>query len=233
MKCVDTVVDLKGKKDKIIIGVGHSDYNKVVELIEYSNKKEIEGFLIPPPYYLKLDEESIIKFFEKIREKTIHKIYYYNIPQLTNNPLTTKGLRTLIENKLIDGIKDTSGDMTYFQKIIQICTKYSSFITLIGDDYLALNALILGCDGGILGTGNIIPEIWSKIVTAITEGQISKARKLQLKALPYIDAMFTGVFPAALYYILYKKGVNCGEPKFPIRPLNIEEKQKVDSLLEF
>ena len=231
-KCIDYVLSSKNSEDKIIVGVGNSNYYSILDLINYCKNKEIEGILLPPPYYLKLDASSIVNFYKKIKKQTDLKIIIYNIPQLTNNPITPEILDLLIKEKIVNGIKDTSGNFTNFQKIIYLSRKDDLFYPIIGDDYLTFGAFAIGAKAGILGSSNFIPEIWNKFYIAISENKFNEAKKLQTATIPFIDAMFTGVFPASIYYILNKKGIDCGKPRFPIRELNEEEKKKLDSLID-
>jgi dihydrodipicolinate synthase/N-acetylneuraminate lyase len=230
-KCIDISLELKKRGDNIVICVGHSYYESVLALINYCKNKEIDNFLIPPPYYMKLDDESLINFFTKIRSVTDKKIIYYNIPQLTNNPIRIDTLEILFKKKIIDGIKDTSGNLKFFQRILAIKEEMPSLSIFMGDDYLACNALISGANGGILGSGNFIPGLWNKLYNLVKEKQFLEALDLQNSILNKIDAMFVGTFPSAIYYILKKMDIDCGEPRFPLRLLNSEEKNKINILL--
>ncbi len=222
-KCIDYVLNESDKKDNVIVCVGHSNYNHIMELIEYCERKGVETILLPPPYYIKLSREEIIEFYKRVRSETSLKIIAYNIPQLTNNPLTPEIISVLASERLTDGVKDTSGVFQNFQKTIILTEKIKGFKRIIGDDYLTLTSLIIGGDGAILGSANIVPGLWVKLSNYLNSGGISKAVRLQKEACKIIDAMFLGSFPSAIYYMLKELKVNCGLPRFPLRRLSEEE----------
>ncbi|WEU39970.1 MAG: dihydrodipicolinate synthase family protein [Candidatus Odinarchaeum yellowstonii] len=231
-KCVDYVLNYSDKDDEIIVCVGHSNYNQVIELIKYCEKKGVETILLPPPYYIKLNRDELIEFYKRVRAETQLKIIAYNIPQLTNNPLTPDVIAFLAAEGLADGVKDTSGVFQNFQKTIILTDKIKGFKRIIGDDYLTLASLIIGGDGAILGSANIIPGLWIELYNCLKNGDISRAVKLQKEANKIIDAMFIGSFPTAIYYILKELNINCGLPRFPLKELSENEVASLKNVLK-
>ncbi len=221
--CIDYVLNNSNKSDDVIVCVGHSNYNNIIELIKHCERKGVDTILLPPPYYIRLSREEIVEFYKRIRAQTSLKIIAYNIPQLTNNPLTPEIISVLASEGLADGVKDTSGVLQNFQKTIILTENIKGFKRIIGDDYLTLSSLIMGGDGAILGSANFIPALWVELYNCLADMNISKAVKLQKKADKIIDAMFIGSFPSAIYYILKELKVNCGLPRFPLRKLSEEE----------
>lgn len=230
-KCIEYVCDLTGKDDEVIACVGHTNYNRVLELVRYCEDKDVKGLLVPPPYYLRLDEESILSFYREIRKQTSLKIIAYNIPQLTNNPITLNLLSSLLSEQLVDGVKDTSGAFRDFTKAVTLVGEGKEFSFIIGDDYLTYAALASGGDAAILGSANFIPELWLRLYRSVASKDFTTAGTLQVKANEAVDAMFIGVFPSAIYHILKQKGVDCGDPRFPLRSLRKEEKDSIRRIL--
>jgi len=222
-KCIDYVLNSKNKGEDIIVCVGHSNYNYIIELIRYCEREGVETILLPPLYYIKLSGEEIIGFYRRMRIETSLKIIAYNIPQLTNNPLTPEIISVLASEGLIDGVKDSSGIFQNFQKTIILTSKFKGFKRIIGDDYLTLQSLITGGEGAILGSANFIPGLWIELYKCLADKNLSEAVKLQKEANNLIDAMFIGSYPTAIYYILRENGVNCGLPPFPLRKLREDE----------
>jgi formaldehyde-activating enzyme len=50
---------------------------------------------------------------------------------------------------------------------------------LVGHDEIVTAPLAAGADGAILSSGNIIPDIWNAIYTAVSSGDLKKAQELQ------------------------------------------------------
>ncbi|MHA1835850.1 MAG: dihydrodipicolinate synthase family protein [Candidatus Odinarchaeia archaeon] len=229
--CIDYVMSIKKRDDRIIVCAGHTNMGEVIEIVNYCKNKDVEAILLPPPYYIKLDDKLIIDFYKKVKSNTELPIIAYNIPQLTNNPLTVKTLERLASKKLVNGVKDTSGDFLNYLKFLLIREVNKDFRVLIGDDYLCLSALLMGGQGAILASCNYIPEKWHRLFNLVKSNNITEAAHLQLELVKFIDAMFIGTFPSAIYYILRKKGVECGKARPPLSELNETEIDKIDKLI--
>ncbi len=103
----------------------------------------------------------------------------------------------------VKGIKDSSGDMRSFSKLIKFHSK--EFSIFQGQDDLLLVSLSLGADGGVCGTSNFSPSI-VQLYKAYRDGNIEKAREIQVNVVN--DLMYpvnAPNFPAGYYYAFYKK----------------------------
>jgi 4-hydroxy-tetrahydrodipicolinate synthase len=69
---------------------------------------------------------------------------------------------TLAEHDSVRGIKDTSGDFSYFLAVDRLTP--DEFLLLQGFDTLLVPALRTGANGGVHALANVIPEVFAVMV---------------------------------------------------------------------
>ena len=144
---------------------------------------------------------------------------------VTISPETVSRLAEEHDN--IIGMKDSSGDFAGLLRIKSMVE--DDFLVFQGFDTLLLPSLIMGCSGGMVGTPNIVPRLAVDLFNAYREGDIVKAKDIQMKDLgPLFQACIgNGVFPAGFKEASRLVGLDLGPPRTPIRGLNQVEKKKL------
>lgn len=233
MRILETTLESAENKP-IIACVGHTDIRVVKKLAKHAEESGAAAILIPTPYYLKIKEDGVISFFREVRNFVDDiLVYFYNIPQLTGNYVDVNLLSKMAEEGIIDGLKDTSGNLIFFEKALKHCRDVNrEFTVLIGEDRLTYAALCLGADGGILGSANIIPSKMVELYEKFIRGEYKKALELQLWANEIIESMFIGTFPAAVKEAVNMLGFDVGSVRCPLSSLNNEEKAMLKQILE-
>lgn len=189
---------------KVFAGVGSADSESAVELARHARDVGAEAIVLMPSYYIKSDQEWIIKHFESVLDKVDMNFMIYNIPQLTDSTIDIKTIDYLKSNYAqISGIKDSSGDMRYFSKIMRF--RDSRFSVFQGQDDLLLISLALGADGGVCGTSNFINYI-VELYNLYQSGNMDGARKMQLeKVNGLMETLAKSNFPTSYYLAFYHR----------------------------
>jgi dihydrodipicolinate synthase/N-acetylneuraminate lyase len=84
-------------------------------------------------------------------------ILLYNIPEFTSK-IESVTVKRLLDSGLYAGIKDSSGDWSYFEELLSL-RKDRPFTLFAGHDRIAQRALSAGADGVISGCASAIPEL--------------------------------------------------------------------------
>lgn len=72
---------------KVMVGVGHTALKEVLELTSYAEACGADGVLAVSPYYWKLSDEQLYRFYSAVAEHTELQVFIYNIPLLTGQNL--------------------------------------------------------------------------------------------------------------------------------------------------
>lgn len=115
------------------------------------------------PYYFPVEDiEEQVEFFLKIADAASCGVLLYNIPWTVVAPIKIETVERLINHPNIIGIKDSSGDRTYIEKMISMRDE-GSFRVLCGHEGLFEPALLSRTDGVISSTANILPSTVSNL----------------------------------------------------------------------
>lgn len=99
--CVKTVA----KKIPVMVGVMDCSVNRVLDRIEALGNIDIEGVVATAPYYYKSNAGEIINFYTMISKKSKYPLYIYDLPPVTQSPITKDIVIPLMKIQNIKGIK--------------------------------------------------------------------------------------------------------------------------------
>ena len=117
--------------------------------------------LLPPPFYFKgVNDEGLFAWFTQILEKlgaSGPSVILYNIPSVTQVGLSVELIGRLKRAfpGVVTGVKDSSGDWGYTQKLL---AAHKDLAILIGDERYLAEGVRLGGQGAISGLANVCPQ---------------------------------------------------------------------------
>ncbi len=191
------------KSDEYFLpGTGKNNVEDTIEISKYAEDIGSDAVVIVTPYYIKVSQNSMYSFFEKVINKISIPVILYNIPQFTGNSISPATVVKLSENfSNVVGIKDSSGDLSRFQDYLLALPK--SFNVFQGQDELLLSSLSVGASGGVCGTTNFM-ELAVEVMKAYDKGKYEDAKAIQRKLSRIKNYLNTKSFPQAYSYLFHK-----------------------------
>jgi 4-hydroxy-tetrahydrodipicolinate synthase len=119
--------------DRMLVGVGAAAMGDAAELTAVAADLGFRGALMLPPFYYKgVAPDGIVRFFSYVVEATKDPpipIYLYNFPALSGVPFDPPLVRRLLAEcgDRIAGLKDSSGDLAYANKVASIAPRFAVF----------------------------------------------------------------------------------------------------------
>jgi 4-hydroxy-tetrahydrodipicolinate synthase len=205
-------VETVRKRVPVIAGTGSNDTHHAIALSKYAEAVGSDAILTVTPYYNKTSQKGLVEHFKVIANNVSIPVILYNVPSRTNlniNPETIYEL-SLISN--IVGIKECNFNQA--GDIINLCGE--DFAIYSGEDGMIYPFLSMGGKGVISVMANMIPKDTHNIVMKFMEGDISASRKLQLKTLNLIKALFCDVSPMPIKAAMNLMGMNVGKCRLPL-----------------
>ena len=155
-------------------------------------------------------------------------IIMYNVPGRTGcaiAPETAVALAKDVDN--IVAIKAATGNLSLESKTMQLAEGCLDMYS--GEDGLIVPLMSIGAKGVISVLSNVAPQQTHDICAEFLAGNIEKARELQFKALPLVDALFCEVNPIPVKKALELMGFQVGPLRMPLtemEPANVERLRK-------
>ncbi|MCX8130237.1 MAG: 4-hydroxy-tetrahydrodipicolinate synthase [Clostridia bacterium] len=205
-------VDKVNKRIPVIAGTGSNDTRHAIELSKYAEEVGSDAILTVTPYYNKTTQKGLYEHFKVIANSIKIPAILYNVPSRTNLNISPETIKALSEIENIVAIKECN--FSQVGDIINLCG--DNFAIYSGEDGAVVPFLSMGGKGVISVMANIIPKDTHDMVVKYLSGDIEGSRKLQLKTLDLIKALFIEVSPVPVKTAMNLMGMNVGKYRMPL-----------------
>ncbi len=152
--------DIKG--ENVVYCVAASSVHEALSQGRMAGDFGCRGLLLTPPFYFKgISDEGLFSWFADVLEKlgaAARGVILYNIPSVTQVALSVDLIGRLKQAfpGVIAGVKDSSGDWEYTQRLL---ASHSDLAILIGDERYLAEGVRRGGQGAISGLANVCPGV--------------------------------------------------------------------------
>lgn len=226
------VVELVNHRVPVYAGAGTCGTELSIRLGNKMKEVGVDALSIISPYFQKLSDQEMIEHYRLIAKHVDLPILLYNIPGLTQNPISVDVVKAVCDIENIKGIKDSGGNIEIMKSYID-ATKGKDFVVLSGSDSLILKALEMGATGAIAATSNLLTEIDVAIYQNFVVGKKEEALVAQNSIEKLRSVLKLGVQPSVIKRSLVLTGIDVGEARKPIASLSKEADQTIKEMLEY
>ena len=211
---INCALEFANEKIPVIVGTGSNNTREAIEMSEIAERLGANGILVVTPYYNKTTQRGLIAHYKAIAESVSLPIILYNVPSRTGVNIEPQTCLELSKIDNIVAIKEASGNISQVAQISNLCG--DNLYIYSGNDDQIVPICSLGGIGVISVLSNIKPKFVHDMVYDFLDGNIDKARKMQLNVLPLINSLFSEVNPIPVKYALNELGFNFGVPRLPL-----------------
>lgn len=211
---INCALEVANEKIPVIVGTGSNNTREAIEMSEIVERLGADGILVVTPYYNKTTQRGLIAHYKAIAESVSLPIILYNVPSRTGVNIEPQTCLELSKIDNIIAIKEASGNISQVAQISNLCG--DNLYIYSGNDDQIVPICSLGGMGVISVLSNIKPKFVHDMVYDFLDGNIDKARKMQLNVLPLINSLFSEVNPIPVKYALNELGFNFGVPRLPL-----------------
>ncbi len=227
ISCVKFAVEVVKKRIPVLAGSGSNHTEHGIYLSQKAEAVGVDGCLVVTPYYNKTTQKGLIEHYTLIAESVKVPIVLYNVPSRTGLNIAPKTVYELSKVPNIVGLKEASGNISQIVEVAAMCGDKIDLYS--GNDDQIVPLLALGAKGVISVVSNILPRETHDLVDYFLNGDIEKSRKLQLKMLRLINALFCEVNPIPVKNALNLMGYDVGPCR---RPLTSMEDANLNTLIK-
>lgn len=212
-----TVIEQAAGRVPIIVGSGSNNTMVAMEQSIKYEKMGADALLVITPYYNKTTKAGMVNHFTQIADAVHTPIYVYNVPGRTGISLTYEALAEISKHKNIVGIKEASGDMSLVCKFSKLINE--NFNVYSGNDDINIPLMSMGGAGVISVLANVLPRETHEMAMAYLNGDVKKARDMQIKYLDFINALFIETNPVPIKEAMNLVGLDVGGYRLPLCPM--------------
>jgi len=213
----------------VIAGTGSNDIAYAIDLTIYACAIGCDAMLVVTPYYNKATQEGLFQSFTAIANASTKPCILYNVPSRTGCNLMPATVARLADHPNIVAIKEASGNISQIAEVAALCGDKLDIYS--GNDDQIIPIMSLGGIGVISVLSNVLPKETVEMCNAYLAGDVAKARDMQLKFIPLIDALFCEVNPIPAKAAVAAMGFCNNIVRLPLTPMTAENEKKLLSLM--
>lgn len=152
----------------VYVGVTDTSFVESIAMAKVAADCGADAVVLSTPYYFPAGQTELTRYVGHLVENLPGDLplILYNMPSLTKVWFEVDTLEQLASRRRIIGVKDSSGDLQYFRRLLTLKSHRPDWSILIGPEHLTAEAVRLGGDGGVNGGANIYPELFVQLYEA-------------------------------------------------------------------
>ncbi len=215
MKVVEAVVEQVNHRIGVIVHVGSISTKESIQLAKHAQRAGADAISAVPPFYYKFGFEQIVRHYTEIARSTDLPLVIYSIANTGVN-MSIADVERLAAEENIKGIKLTSADTFPIQRIKRHLG--DSFTVYSGCDEVFLAGAVMGADGFIGSTYNLLPELYIRLLSEVKAGALDKAMETAALANDALEILLAHNYMPALKNMLNRMGCQVGGNRRPFYP---------------
>ena len=223
------VVEKADHRVPVIAGTGSNATSEAVYAAKHSAEFGADAQLVVTPYYNKTSQAGLVAHFNAIADAATLPVIVYNVPSRTGLNIGPEALAKICEHENVIAVKEANSDVGQAMEKIRLCGDKVDFYS--GNDDLIVPMMAMGFKGVISVVSNILPAETSRMAEMALQGNFKEAADVQLKLLPFINALFSETSPIPIKAAMAKMGMLEEELRLPLVPMTDGPREKMYAIM--
>jgi len=215
----------------VIVGITDTSVVEAIQLARHAAEAGAQAVVTAAPYYFPEGQPELVEWALRLVPDLALPVYFYNMPQMTKVTFEPEMVQQLTQLAGVAGLKDSSGDLNYFQKLVDVARARPDWRVFVGPELLLVETLRLGGHGGVNGGAQIDPALLVGLYDATRRGDHATVERLQARLVKLGEIYRVGRHASTVI-----KGVKCalnllgvcsGELAEPLHAFNEPERRIV------
>lgn len=215
----------------VVAGVLDPGIGEAVKCGKLFKAAGADALLVLTPFYVHPNQDGIIDFYKKFDQELDMPFLIYNIPYRTYVNILPETVEKLVDElPNVVGIKECSPS---FGQALELIHRVGDRVSVLsGEEFLCGGEMLLGADGAVMATANLVPDVWVKVYKAVVAKDISEVRSLLKTYFPLFKLMFKEINPGPLKYAMARIGIDAGELSIPLKAPSPALKAEIDAKMK-
>jgi 4-hydroxy-tetrahydrodipicolinate synthase len=235
---IQKTCQLVKKRVPVLVGISDSAFTESVDLARCAAEHGADAVVLTPPYYFSSAQPELLEYLKRIMPQIALPLFIYNMPVHTKVMFAPDTVREVADIPGIIGMKDSSGNLSYFNQIRYLMKDdYPDFTFMIGPEELLSEFILMGGHGGVNGGANLFPRLYVDLYEASLIKDFEMINKLRQKVIQISTSLYT----IGHYGSSYLKGLKCALSVMgicsdfmadPFRRFKEPERERVQAAIE-
>lgn len=207
---VERVCRLVDRRVPVMVSIADTSLAESLAMARCAADAGADALVLAPPYYYPIEQSDLLAYVLRVVESVPLPVLLYHLPTLAKVSYDSDTIRRLMDEPRVVGLKDSSNDLDYFQRVRQLTLTRPDWSLLAGPDHLLARSLELGAAGGMCGGANICPQVFVQLYeaaiascdTAMAEqkdvfthlvDQVDRLQQIYKLGPPHVSGQITGL----------------------------------------
>ena len=187
---IKTATEIVNSRVPVLVGISDTSIDESAKLAAYAAKYGADAVVATPPYYYNLGQSELLNYYKNLVSTIELPLFLYNMPSNVKIYIEHETVLELAEHPKIIGLKDSSSNGAYFQKLLY-SFKNKPFMFFVGPEEMMAETVLMGGDGGVNGGANLYPELYVKLYRAALNKNFELVRSLQSLVIEISNNLYT------------------------------------------
>jgi 4-hydroxy-tetrahydrodipicolinate synthase len=188
-----------------LVGITDTAFVESVQLARHAAGQGAGAVVLAPPYYMPEGQPELQEYLNHLVPELPLPLFLYNMPPLTKVDFALETVRWAMDQPGIVGMKDSSGSMLYFHRLLALLPARPEWTVLLGPEEMLVESVLLGGHGGVNGGANIFPRLYVTACEAAARGDLARAREGHARILRVAE----GLYRVGKHWSTNLKGMKC------------------------
>lgn len=189
----------------VLVGITDTVIDESLRLAEYAADCGANALVAAPPYYFAAGQPELVDYYLNLADRLPLPLFLYNMPAQVKVSIDVQTVVELAKHPNIIGLKDSSGNIGYFNACRYAMRDRPDFRIFIGPEEAMGEVVLMGAAGGVAGGANLFPRTFVDLYDAATAKDVDKVRSLQERIM-HVSSLIYGV---GHHNSSFVKGVKC------------------------
>ena len=219
-----------GKRLPLIVGTGAMRTEDSIAYARAAREAGADAILITTPPYAYPTGREIALHALAIDRAADLPVILYNYPGRMSVNMDEETLDRLGRSPNVRAIKESSGDPN---RLHMLARDYPHIALSCGMDDQALEFFAWGATSWTCAGSNFAPEAHQALYRACAvDKDFDRGRRIMTAMLPLMQVLEQGgKFVQSIKYGMSGRGIDCGPPRRPLQPLNVDDKRLFDEVV--
>ena len=199
---VEALVPALPEGKHLIVHVGAPNVQNAIRLANHAAEQGAHAISSLPP---EADPKGVRVYYETLAKNSVLPLILYYFPKVTPTAFSAETLLDVCDLPNVLGVKFTDFNLYLMQRLVS-----RGKLVFNGYDEVLAAGLLMGAQGGIGSTYNVMPEVYMEIYRAAQRGDWECARRWQSRANNVLTVLLRYPFFPALRALVQQKGFDCG-----------------------
>lgn len=230
IELLTSALAVSDEKVPVLVNIAEQATKQAIARAHEAETNGVDGLMLLPPMRYPSDARETVTFFKAVAQETSLPIMIYNNPYDYKIMTTVAMFEELAVLPNVQAVKESTRDLT---NVTRMRNAFGDRYKLLGGvDTLALEALLLGCDGWVGGLVDAFPQETVAIYELIKAGQIAEALDIYRWFMPLLEL---DIHPKLVQYIKLAAtatGLSSEYVRAPRLPLVGAEREQVLNIIQ-